>query len=102
MRLCIVATEKDRSGNVINYMDNISNENWTYYHKEQRTGIWHFYSSYTLPGETTPTVRTANPFTYTEWTAADGIQTGLTNSFNPAHSVYLKITAARRPTHESN
>ena len=99
LRLRIVAKKLDEYGEVISYVDNTSYEDLTYYHKRERTGIWTFYN-YIQTSEETYSFTTGNPVSGAWWGPADGDAEGAVNSFNPAQSVYLKITSARRPTHE--
>lgn len=100
LRLRIVAQKMDKYGQVISYVDNTSNNELTYYHTQERTGTSITYNSSYNPDGTIYRSYFNNPFSNFIWYPSDGSNIGAINSFNPAQSVYLKITSARRPTHE--
>lgn len=98
LRLRIVAKKLDEYGEIIGYMDNIPNEGTTYYHQKECTDIWYITQSGTDSKEN-EYYSVLNPIKWNNW-LCNNAPTGYDNIFNPAHSVYLKITSARRPTHE--
>ena len=101
IRLRIVAIQRDSYGEVISYMDNTTPPNageMQIFYKEITEGYnGRYYISqtdYDTEGKITRYVVNdpiTNDYVYID---------GLSYYFSPARCVYLKITSARRPTHE--
>ena len=97
MRLRIVAKKLDKYGEVISYVDNTTYEDkfmpLLYYTEDTNFYFPILSIRYKSEGEVEYSY-TYNPFVICYDSFFDH------HKFNPAQSVYLKITSARRPTHE--